>query len=171
MTMETWKDIGGYEGLYQVSSHGRIKILGQGGTHKKESIKNLCVKKRYISVTLYKNGQPKTFLVHRLVALAFLPNPNNLTEINHINEDKHDNRVENLEWCDRTYNNNYSDINHRRMCKTGYKIQQLSMSNEVVAEYHSTNEAEKKTGIFAKNIQHVLKEKRHSAGGFKWRFV
>ena len=104
--MEQWKDIKGYEGLYQVSNYGRVKslpkkrITGTGFYIQKERIMSLQIKtKRYYGVVLTKDGTHKNFLVHRLVADAFIENPNNYEEVNHIDCNKLNNKVENLEWC------------------------------------------------------------------------
>ena len=113
--MEEWKSIPGYEGLYEVSSYGRVKSLEISYTrkngimdHKPEII--LSPKNNgtgYFIVCLYKNKTHKYYLIHRLVAQAFLPNLDNLPQVNHKNEDKSDNRVDNLEWCTSFYNNEY----------------------------------------------------------------
>ena len=109
---EIWKDIPEYEGLYQVSNLGNIKSLekSKGWCKIKEKTLKLRIDKDgYYRVILSKNSKPKMFLVHRLVAQAFIPNPNNLPEINHKNEIKTDNRVENLEWCTQLYNLHYGN--------------------------------------------------------------
>lgn len=106
--MEIWKDIEGYEGLYQVSNKGRIKSLNYRRTGKEGMLKGKPDKNGYLIVFLYKKGEkPKPFLIHRLVAKGFIPNVNDLPEVNHIDENKENNHVENLEWCDRKYNMNY----------------------------------------------------------------
>ena len=105
--MEIWKDIEGYEGLYQVSNKGRIKSLNYKRTGKEGILKGKADKNGYLIVFLYKNRKPKPFLIHRLVAEAFIPNVNDLPEVNHIDENKENNHVENLEWCTRKYNMNY----------------------------------------------------------------
>ena len=120
--MEEWRDIEGYEGLYQISSLGRVKSFPRpttpGGILKINKRKD-----GYCSVMLCKNGKTKRFLVHRLVAKAFIPNPNNLPMINHKNENPSKNIVDNLEWCDNKYNCNYGTLPKRKseIAKT-YKI-------------------------------------------------
>ena len=108
---EIWKDIKGYEGLYQVSNFGNVKSLskmrksGSGYYIQKEIIlKQQLKSKRYLGVGLTKNKKWKNFLVHRLVAEAFLENPNHYNQINHIDCNKLNNNIENLEWCSQEQN-------------------------------------------------------------------
>ncbi|MBQ0088112.1 MAG: HNH endonuclease [Prevotellaceae bacterium] len=111
MYNEIWKDIPHYEGLYQVSNYGRIKNnRGQFKTQHDNG-------RGYLGVELWKNNSSKREYVHRLVALAFLPNPNHFTQVNHKDEDKQNNYVDNLEWCDCKYNNNYG-THTQRMVET-----------------------------------------------------
>lgn len=104
---EIWKDIKGYEGKYQVSNLGNVRSLNYRGSGKVKLLRQTSDKKGYKRMSLYKNGKMKTCRVHRLVAIAFLPNPNNYKEVNHKDEDKSNNNVNNLEWCTREYNINY----------------------------------------------------------------
>ena len=121
---EIWKDIIGYEGLYQVSNFGRVKSLSRTVNayprgHKANRVirdrilKSNHIKNRYDIVALRKNNKTKTFAVHNLVANHFLPNPNNLPEINHIDENKQNNRVDNLEWCTHKHNMNSGTVSQR----------------------------------------------------------
>ena len=112
---EIWKDIEGYEGYYQVSDMGNVRSVDRYVSHTHSNrlfcpgclIKTKITKKGYEFVNLTRNGKHRTFQVHRLVALAFIPNDKGLPEINHINCIRNDNRAENLEWCDRAYNCNW----------------------------------------------------------------
>ena len=112
---EQWKDIKGYEGLYEVSNLGNVRSLdrtvkrGQGYTIKEGRVLTPFYEKKkgYYQVVLAKDGKAKTYRVHRLVAIAFLENPYNYTDVNHKDEVKTNNNVDNLEWCTRKYNNNY----------------------------------------------------------------
>lgn len=102
---EIWRDIEGYEGKYQVSNLGRVKSLD----YKRTGNEKILVHKNgiYRRIRLTQNGKQKDFYIHRLVAQAFIPNPNNYIEINHIDEDKQNNKADNLEWCSRRYNLSY----------------------------------------------------------------
>lgn len=115
MKKEIWKDIIGYEGLYQVSNLGRVKSLGNGGSNNsKERIMKLKIGSRgYYEVSLCKEGKHKTFTIHRLVAMTFIPNPQNYPCVNHKSEIKTDNRVDNLEWVTQKENSNYGTRNKR----------------------------------------------------------
>ena len=105
---EIWRDVVGYEGLYKVSNFGRIKSLPRNGTVKYERLlRQKVTNKGYCTVALSKHGKIKYKMVHRLVAEAFLDNPNNLPQVNHKNENKLKNYVDNLEWCDAHYNMTY----------------------------------------------------------------
>lgn len=116
---EEWKDIKGYEGLYQVSNLGRVRSLSRYVKHrtiyilKGKLLKQRTRGKGYLAVTLCKNSKLKHYYVHRLVAEAFIPNPNNLPQVNHKDENKSNNCVDNLEWCDDKYNTNYGTRNER----------------------------------------------------------
>ena len=118
---EEWRPVCGFEGLYEVSNLGRIKSLSRiirantcGKRIIPERILSNCINgSGYCTVVLCKNGKHTTFLVHRLVAEAFIPNPNNYPQVNHKDENPSNNCVENLEWCDQKYNSNYGTRNKR----------------------------------------------------------
>ena len=116
--MEEWKSIPGYEGLYEVSNLGRVRSVERCDRFNRKIVSKI-LKPNYVSgylrVGMYKNKTFKYYLIHRLVAQAFLPNPDNLPQVNHKDEDKSNNRVDNLEWCDRSYNMNYGTVQQRRI--------------------------------------------------------
>lgn len=105
-SLEIWKDIVGYENKYQISSFGRLRNINKG-------IKPMVATNGYLVACLWKNNKQKKILLHRLVAQAFLENPQKYEEVNHIDEDKKNNRVENLEWCSHQYNMNYGKIKEK----------------------------------------------------------
>lgn len=120
---ERWKPIFGYDGMYEVSDLGRVRSSKSGELKLMRASKD---KGGYSIVCLYRDGKRKPFLVHRLVASAFIPNYNIFnTDINHINECKSDNRVENLEWCTALYNSNYNDVQFRKKNSKRRKIEKL----------------------------------------------
>lgn len=137
---EIWKDIENFERRYQISNLGRVKSFPQKGNHKKEPfiLKKNTNKSGYEYVTLYNKNMCKKFKVHRLVAQAFIPNPNNFNVINHKNENKNDNRVENLEWCNPKYNNRYSKSK---------KIYEYDNKGNLIKIWNSTREIEEILGI------------------------
>ena len=107
-----WKDIKGYEGLYQVSNLGEVKSLNYKGTGKEKILIPYTTKKGYKRIGLCKGGKQKQKQIHRLVAIAFIPNINNYPQVNHIDENKANNCAWNLEWCDNKYNANYGHRNN-----------------------------------------------------------
>ena len=112
LAQERWKPIFGYDGMYEVSSLGRVRSLKFGKVRVMRFGKN---HKGYLQICLYKENKVKRFLVHRLVAQAFIPNDNIFnTEVNHIDECKQNNKVDNLEYCDRSYNMTYNGLQQRR---------------------------------------------------------
>ena len=133
--MEEWRDVKGYEGLYQVSNKGRVKSLNRidsRGNKVNEKILRPGKRNNYLFVNLYKNGKRKLYDIHRLVAQAFLPNPDNLPVVNHKDENKLNNNVENLEWCTQAYNVNYSHNNCKSRKIQCVETQQIFDSTEDV---------------------------------------
>ena len=164
---ENWKDIEEYEGLYQISDKGRIKSIGYG----KERILNLKRNtKGYLQVNLSKNGEHKWCLIHRLVALAFLSNPNNLPQVNHKDEDKTNNKVENLEWCDSKYNNNYGTKIQRQSEKISKPVLQYTKDGKFVKEWKSATYAGNILQFFSTYITKCCKGKCKSAYNFIWKY-
>ena len=185
--IEIWKDIKGYEGLYQISNLGRVKSLSRWiNTYRKGRVK----KDHYVAITdngngykivcLSKDKKKQNKYVHRLVAEAFIDNPQDYKEINHIDNDTSNNRVDNLEWCDRSYNIKYSyDIGFHVAPKNmlGRKgkehpiskpVKQYDLEGNFIKEYESANLASIETGICYMSIKKCRCGKQHTAGGYVW---
>ena len=124
----------------------------------------------YPFVIICKNREMKNFKVHRLVAEAFIPNPLNKPEVNHKNEIKTDNRVENLEWMTGKENCNYGTRNERVAKAQSKPVKQFTKDGVFVQDFISAKEAERQTGIFHTNIVACLKGKYKSAGGYVWKY-
>lgn len=180
---EVWKNISGYEGLYQVSNLGRIKSLPHKVYNKligeyisKEKIlKQGSLVRGYKGVGLYKNGKEKTQKVHRLVAEAFIPNPNNYPEVNHKNEDTSDNRVTNLEWCTSKYNSNYGTRTQRIAQKNlnrnkSKRVLQLDLSGNLIHVWPSASETQR-NGFSQGNVSACCRGERKTHKGYKWQYA
>ena len=172
---EFWRDIEGYEGLYQISNLGRVRSFKR---NKVRVLKPVANKYGYLIVNLRKNNSLKTLSIHRLVAQAFLPNPNNFPQVNHKDEDKTNNIVSNLEWCDASYNLNYGTrnektsikmINHQKLSKVVIQIDKNT--NVIINIFPSLMEAERQTGCSNVTISYCCKGKRKTSGGYIWRYA
>ena len=183
---EIWKDIEGYEGLYQVSNLGRVRSLDQERTkphprntsmvmHYTQKGKVLKPKSDgvgYWQVCLWKDKKSKTIRVHRLVAEAFIPNPDNLPEVNHIDEDKTNPIVTNLEWVTKSGNMCHGTCGERMGRNHWKAIVQMDMDGNVIKEWPCAQHASKALGISHSQIIGVCKKhKGHdSAGGYRWKY-
>lgn len=162
---EIWKDKKDYEGHYQVSNCGRVKSIKFG----KEIILKQHIRGGYYSVVLSKNGILKIFKVHRLVAQAFIPNPNNLTEVNHKDENKLNNNVDNMEWCDRTYNNTYGTRIEKCSKKLSKPVLQYTLEGEFVKEWESTAECGR-NGFKQGAVAACCRGERKTHHKFIWKY-
>ena len=176
--MEEWRDIEGFEGKYQVSNMGRVKSLNYNHTGKERILKAGKSNIGYLQVDLCKDGKGKSYKIHRLVAQAFIPNPENYNEINHVDENKENNRVENLEWCDRSYNCNYGTRNkksaekRRNDLKMSKPVVGINKVSGLILEFPSAKEASRVTGVNQSSISACCKGKRYkSAGGYFWQYI
>jgi len=162
---EIWKPVVGYEGLYEISNLGKVKSLKYGKERILKSSKN---KVGYLMVSLFKDGKHKIYKVHRLVASAFIPN-NDLfkTEVNHKDENKENNNIENLEWCTHKYNINYGT----RIEKISKQVNQYDLAGNFIQSFQSTMEIERQLGFDNNHISECCNGKRKTAYGFLWEYA
>lgn len=175
---EIFKDILGFEGLYQVSNYGNVKSttrerLGRGGcvrTCPGRILKHKINNRGYHQIDLFDfNGKSHRFLVHRLVALTFLENPNNLPQINHIDNDPNNNCITNLEWCDNYQNNLWKKETSQDKEKTAKTVLQYSLDGDLIKEWDSAKAAEKE-GFDHSTISKCCRGKLKSHKGYVWKF-
>lgn len=185
---EKWKDIQGYENLYQISNMGRIKSLWFG----KEKIMKQLIRNGYCYVDLCKDKIKKHYNIHRLVAQTFIPNPQNYPQVNHKDEVKTNNCISNLEWVTQKYNMNYGTRNERAskaisIAHKGKKrtqehknnigkshqkpIVQIDKSGLIVGVYDSVKEVSEVLGINRGNISNCLKGRYKTCGDYKWMYL
>lgn len=174
-----WKPVVGYEDSYKVSNHGKVFSVDRMVKGNKENVywfRRGCeiqphlYKCGYLGLRLTKNGKPNFFYVHRIVADAFIANPQKLPFVNHKDENKTNNNAKNLEWCDRTYNNNYGTHNKRVGESNQIPILKYSLSGELLHEYSSAKEAETENGYKRGTICNCCKGRRKTAYGYVWKY-
>ena len=177
--MELWRTICGFEGYYEVSNTGKVRSVdrviydknGKPRTLKGKEMKLTHTKGKYgngyMVVNLRKFGISEVSLIHILVAIAFIPNPYNYPIVNHIDGNKTNNDVSNLEWTTYSYNNLHALHNHLRKPK-GTPVIQLTEDGDIIDVYTSAAEAERITGISARAISQCINLRIYSAGGFSW---
>jgi len=189
---EIWKDVNGYEGLYQVSNLGRVKRLSRTIRHsegntsliKGKLISPKTEKDGYVRVSLSNSGRKKTHNIHRLVCFSFIKNPNNKPDVNHINGIKSDNSLSNLEWCTKSENMRHAiesglhtqiGKSHHRYGKHGSEnpcskpVVRYDLDMNFISRYDNIKIASESLGIFAQNISATCRGNQNTAGGFKWR--
>ena len=164
---EIWKDVEGYEGLYQVSNTGKVMSL------RKNHLMTPSLTRGYFYLKLRdSNGCDKSFPVHRLVALAFIknPKPDTFNCVNHKDENKLNNHANNLEWCTLSYNFNYGTARIRQGVTHGIPVKQLTIDGIHIATYCSAEMAGNINNLDSSSIHKCCKNKRDSAGGYLWRY-
>lgn len=194
---EIWKDIEGFVGFYQISSLGRVKSLhrlhraANPYMQSERILKPRLNSSGYLYVDLYNDGKHKRCFVHRLVALHFVPNPNNLQEVNHKDENKTNNKANNLEWCSRSYNatygskiartketcilnNTYTKTNDKRTALGLYgarkEIAMCDNDENVIKVFPSLSDAAKETGVNIGKICECCQGKRTKTRNHKWKY-
>lgn len=174
---EIWKPVVGYEGLYEVSNLGRVKALERvvkfglvsRYTRPEHLIKGFLRQDGYIAIGLSRDGGTIHFPAHRLVAMAFIPNPNNYPIINHKNEIRNDNRVENLEWCTQSYNLAYNGNRAKKGRARMRPIIQMDLEGNEIARFNGGIEAERILGFSRKGISRAICGTAKTAYGYKWK--
>lgn len=159
---EQWKDIYGFEGLYKISNYGNVKSLNYNHTRKERILKPFTNPDGYLLVDLCKDGKEKYEKIHRLVAQEFLPNPDNLPMVNHKDENKQNNNVDNLEWCNNQYNCEYSRAK---------PINQYDLNGNLIKRWVSMNEIKRQTSFSISYICNCCKGKYQKAYGFLWEYA
>lgn len=180
---EIWKDVVGFEGFYQVSNLGRVKSIGRYDSRGRfwgEQLKKTKPNNRgYIQISFHKHGKEYYKLLHRVVAEAFIPNSDNLPQVNHIDEDKNNNAVENLEWCTNLYNRHYGDGYQRSVQNHDYEsmgkrqrkaVASLDENGNILDVYDWGKEAADKIGTTSSAIQKACREGRR-AKGLRWKYL
>lgn len=171
-----WKEIKGYEGRYLISSSGDVISLNYRGTKLAKLLTWKVNNKGYPWVELRGNGVRDIRLIHRLVAEAFLDNPEGLETVNHKDENPLNNHVDNLEWCSRSYNVRYSLERHpERKVRNGkfssVAIIQLDLEGNIIREWENARTVFLETGMSDHSIREVCRGNRHTAHGYLWRYA
>lgn len=189
---EEWRDIKGYEGLYQVSNLGRVKSLRYKRGKQEKVLDGWITKERYRMVSFYKDNKRKDYLVHRLVAEAFIPNPDNKPFIDHIDTNRTNNKIDNLRWATQKENCN-NDISKKKYIDSSKrlyisgksnkiigakgkdnprskKIIQLTLNNEPIKIWDSVREVGRH-GFLSSCVGHCCRGKRKTHKGFKWMYL
>lgn len=170
-----WEDVIGFEGLYKVNENGQVMSCKTGRI--KATKKN---NRDYTQIHLYKDGHDHMKLVHRVVADAFIPNPNQYKQINHKDEDKNNNHVSNLEWCTNLYNRHYGTGYQRSVEKHDYQkiadsirrtVVQMAADWSEIKTWHGVMTAARATGVGEANIRRCCYGKSHTAGGYRWKYA
>lgn len=179
MAQEIWKDINGYVGLYQVSNLGRVRSLDHKVKNKNGyriakgkilSFKKSGSRNEYNSVGLSKNSKCEYYTVHSLVMNTFTEKPCYKCEINHIDENTRNNRLDNLEWCTRKYNTNYGNHNKRVSETKSKKVIQYDLQGNLINEFKSAKNAAEILCICRSAITHCCNGRSKTSNGYIWRY-
>lgn len=185
---EEWRDVIGYEGLYMVSNLGRVKRLSyvmknvSGSYVVPEKLRSIQTNPQgYSSLVLWKNNKHHVVTVHRLVAMAFIPNPNNYPHINHLDSDRANPKADNLEWCTRSHNMRWAyDTNNMRSKLNpprgeehhrSVRVAMISKSGEQIKTFACISDAAREIGVVVGSISNCINGKSKSSGGYIWKRI
>lgn len=169
--MEIWKDVNGYEGIYQISTKGRVRNIKYD-----RLLRQAKHRTGYVSVMLYRNGNPKRINIHRLVAENFIEKPDGCDIVNHKDENKSNNNIENLEWCSGEYNMKYGTLGKRITQKRGHcarkkrKVIQMDGCGNTLHIWDSISTASKETGTARTSIFECCIGIHKTANGYVWKY-
>lgn len=166
---EIWKPIENYND-YKISNLGNVKSFKN---NKEKILKPSKNSSGYLQIVLCKNGKAKSYFIHKLVAKTFIKNKNNYNEVNHKDENKENNIVDNLEWCNRLYNMNYGTIKLKQAKSKMKKVAKINKDNQIVEIYQSIKEAAKINNCIETHIVACCKHKEHcnTHKGYKWEYI
>lgn len=181
MMQEIWKNVPDFEDSYEVSNLGRVRtkphyvrVCGGGKRLVQPRIRKLgCGTNGYLQIGCCRESKTKLFLLHRLVAQVFIPNPNNLPEVNHKDEDITNCRADNLEWCTSKYNANYGTRTQRCIENNPQKrpVNQYTKDGRFIKRWRMINDAARHVGVDGSAITRVCKGKQHTSMGYVWRYA
>ena len=171
---EIWKDISGFEGIYQASNYGRVKSI----VRYKKMLKTSENTEGYLRVCLTdRNHKKHTIALHRIIAKTFLRLPNKDEQVNHINGDKKDNRVENLEWCTQSENMKHAFMNNMifrgkgKESQRAIEVNQYDLDGRFIKKWECIEDVRRELGISTKNIPRCCKGKSKTAEGYIWKYA
>jgi hypothetical protein len=176
---EIWKPVVGYENAYEVSNLGRVRSVDKYVNHNPSGMalrkgqirKQILTKDGYCRVSLWDKYKGRYFAVHRLVAMAFIPNPDNLPCVNHKDENPQNNRADNLEWCSVLYNGGYGTKGLRCSKSQSKQVAQYDKEGNLLKVYIGPVYAEKETGINQCAIRNCCLGHSKTAGGYVWKYL
>ena len=165
--IEEWRNIEGYDGRYQISNLGNVRATDFNHTGKVKVMRISIGTHGYPQISLSKNNKKKTFKIHKLVADAFIPNPFNLPDVNHRDENKQNNCASNLERCTKAYNNRYGT----RILRTSQEFRQYDLSGNLIRIWKSGKDIEREEGYDRRHINRCCNGRRPTAYGYIWKRV
>ena len=171
--MEIWKTIKDFED-YQVSNLGNVKMTANNATRKERILKPLVTNRGYYRVALYKDKKPNFFTIHRLVAIYFIDNPENKSQVNHKDGNKENNIVSNLEWMSNKENSDHAyntGLKSKESLNKAFKIKSIRIDTDQEQNHYSINQAAKDLNLYPANVWNVLKGNFKQSGGYRFEYL